>query len=266
MLCDADDIMPPNALEILITSAKKYKADCVCGNTRRMIGSILIPQCFIKYIPPCFNSGKVQVYSHESIMRELYVSCFGINNFPVTLSAKLYKKELLTNSVEFEPIVHFMGEDLSITLRLMPNIEKLVIIPDTVYYYRMGGGTSKYMPYMLDDFLALYRYKNQLRQHYKMDSSVKTLIDIELMNIVNSYLQMCKYPGKYSEEKMRREIFKVIMISEIKMAAASLADKGEQHIWAKWILNKDVEAIANFINGWYKQSILKRTIKTLLKA
>jgi hypothetical protein len=27
-----------------------------------------------------------------------------------------------------------------------------VIIPDVVYNYRIGGGTSKFMPHMLDDF------------------------------------------------------------------------------------------------------------------
>ena len=264
MLCDADDIMPPNALEILITSAKKYKADCVCGNMRRMVGNILLPHCFVKFIPQCFQSGKVQVYSHDAIMKELYISCFGISNYPVTLWGKLYKRELLTSAAKFEPIVRFMGEDLSMTLRIMPNTEKLVIVPHEVYYYRIGGGTSKFMPYMLDDFLALYHYKDQLRQQYEMDSGVKTLVEIELLNIACSYLQMCKYPGKFSESEMGQEIFKVISIPEIEAAAVSLKRKKEEHMWVPWILNKNVEAIEDSINRWYKRSRFKRTIKSLL--
>ena len=260
MLCDADDTIPKNALKILVESAKKYEADCVCGNMRRMVGNVLIPKCLVKFIPQCFQTGKVQAYSHDAIMKDLYISCFGISNYPVTLWGKLYKRELLTSAAKMEPIVRFMGEDLSMTLRIMPNIDKLIIIPDVVYYYRIGGETSKFMPYMLDDFLALYHYKDQFRQQYEMDSSVKTLMEIELLNITCSYLQMCKYPGKFSKSEMNQEILKVISIPEIEAAAISLQRKKEEHIWVPWILNKNVEAIEDSINQWYKRTGFKRII------
>lgn len=229
-----------------------------------MVRNVLIPQCLVKFIPQCFQNGKVQAYSHDAIMKELYISCFGISNYPVTLWGKLYKKELLTSAAKMEPIVRFMGEDLSMTLRIMPNADKLVIIPDVVYYYRVGGGTSKFMPYMLDDFLALYHYKDQLRQQYEMDSSVKTLMEIELLNITCSYLQMCKYPGKFSESEMIQEILKVISIPEIKAAAISLQRKENEHIWVPWILNKNVEAIDDSINLWYKRAGFKRITMFIL--
>lgn len=265
MLCDADDCLPKEALNILMTMAKKYQADCVCGKMRQSYKGFPIPNSFIKFTPPCFRSNEVQVYNHTKIMQELYVSCFGISNYPINLFAKLYRKDLLMDAANFDPIVHFMGEDLSVTLRVMPNIDRLVIIPNTVYYYNIGGWTSKFMPYMLDDFLALYHYKDQLRLQYGMDSSVKTLMEIELLNIAGSYLQMCRYQGKFSESEMYQEISKVISIPEIEMAAISLNRKKKEHMWIPWILNKDVEAIKNIVDNWYKRSRLKRIIKHLLK-
>lgn len=52
-----------------------------------------------------------------------------------------------------------MGDDLSVTLNLLPKTKKIAITSKNVYNYRYGGGTSKFMPYMLDDFLSLYNYK-----------------------------------------------------------------------------------------------------------
>lgn len=265
LLCDADDKMPKDALKVLLRNAEKYEADCVCGNMRKTFKNIPIPYRFVKFIPPCFRSGKVQIYDHIAVMKDLYVSCFGISNYPVGLCAKLYRRELLTDAAKHAPIVHYMGDDLSVTLRIMPSIRKLVIIPDTVYYYRMGGGTSKFMPYMLDDFLSLYCWKDKLRQQYEMDESVKILIDIELMNIVISFLQMCKCQGGFNETEIRKEILNVISIPEINRAAGSLIKNGNYHYVAKWIQNNDVNAVADYLEKYYKKTKLKRTIKKLLK-
>ena len=260
MLCDADDSLPQNALQAMMTYAEKYQADCVCGRTKRILKGIPVPAFFT---PPCFADGEVQIYDHNTIMKELYISCFGISNYPVSLWAKLYKKELLAEAADFESIVHFMGDDLSVTLRVMPNIKKLAIIPETVYYYRMGGGTSKYMPHMLEDFLALYRYKVQLMQQYNMNSDVKDLLDIELMNIVASFLQMCKYPGQLDEVELKQEIVKTISNEEIEKAASALYNRNVQNPWVTRILEKKYDEIEMLINSWYKQTKVKRVIKKL---
>ena len=265
LLCDADDTMPKDALQILLTNAEKYQADCVCGNMKKAFKNIPIPSKFIKFVPPCFCNDEVQIYNHTEILRDLYVSCFGISNYPVNLVAKLYRKELLSEAAKLDPIVHFMGDDLSVTLRIMPSIRKLVIVPDVVYYYNMGGGTSKFMPDMLDDFLALYRYKNKLRLQYEMDMSVKILLDIELMNIVISFLQMCICYGKLNEKEFQEEISRVINISEIKTAADSLIGGGSYHYAAQWIQSKDVDSIADYVEAYYKKNKLKRIMKTLIK-
>ena len=92
-----------------------------------------------------------------------------------------------------------MGEDLSVTLRVLPETRRLVIIPDVVYNYRIGGGTSKFMPHMLDDFLSLYRLKKELAQRHPMPQNVEYLMAVEMKNIVLSWLEMCALSGKFDK-------------------------------------------------------------------
>ena len=43
----------------------------------------------------------------------------------------------------YPPVGWFMGDDLSITLRLMPETRRLGILPEAAYNYRIGGNTSR---------------------------------------------------------------------------------------------------------------------------
>lgn len=135
-LSDADDTLPANALEILYMLAEFHNADCVCGRMTRLYKGIKFKP---RHNPPCFNISKETISSHNEIIEKLYIGCFGISNFPVNLVAKLYRTELITEASDFSPLVKFMGEDLSVSLRVIPNIQKLVITPNYVYNYQIGG-------------------------------------------------------------------------------------------------------------------------------
>lgn len=93
----------------------------------------------------------------------MYIGCFGINNFPVNLYAKLYSTPLISEAMKCPKVVKFMGDDLNITQNITPLCKKIITVSEIVYHYRVGGITSKYMPYMLEDFLALYQYKEKWR-------------------------------------------------------------------------------------------------------
>lgn len=267
MFCDADDTLPQDALKILITNAERNQADCVCGDMRRMVRSIVIPRFLYGYTPPCFKIDSVQIYFHDDIMNKLYVSCFGISNYPVNLCAKLYSRKLLTDAMQNNYFIQFMGDDLSVTLNIMPKIEKLVVLPDTVYHYRMGGGTAKFMPNMLNDFLTLYRYKKKLIKKYNMKENVDVLVDIELLNESISYLQMCKSLGKFENDRLNGYIEKTIDIAEIRSASQNCLNMKSRAFWkewAKWINEEDVKSIIMYLNSWNRHNRLKRFIKIIL--
>lgn len=154
--CDSDDKLPLDAIEKMVICAKKYNADIVCGNIKKVWKNIIIKN---QFIPDCFKINAPTVYDKKDIIDKLYISCFGVSNLPVSLCAKLYRGYLIKRAINFPNIVQFMGDDLSVTIQILPETNRLVIIPDCVYFYKIGGGTTKFMPYMLDDFLTLYRKK-----------------------------------------------------------------------------------------------------------
>lgn len=260
-ICDADDVLPKDALEVLYKAAKQYDADLVCGQMQRIWKGFRIPN---RHKPPCFEIAKPKLYSNNEIINDLYISCFGISNFPVSLFAKLYKKELVTNVIDFPPVVKFVGDDLSATLKILPNTERLVILPEIVYFYRMGGGTSKYMPYMLDDFLSLYDYKLKLAQQYPIPQDWFKLMNIELMNIVNTYLTMCVEKGKFDKTKLYEEIIKVCNIKVIKEASKHLYENESKNVMAINIYNCHYENILNDIYNYINKNKLKNSIKRIM--
>lgn len=261
--CDSDDTVRKDALEKLVTTAEREQADCVCANMCRVYQGIRLPQ---RFTPPCFSDGKVKTYTTKEIISDLYISCFGISNYPVNLVAKLYRTELITQASDHPPVVRFMGDDLSVTLRMLPETQKLVIIPDVIYNYRIGGGTSKFMPYMLDDFLQLYRFKKELAGRYPMPQNVEYLMAVEMKNIVLSWLQMCALSGKYDKDALREEIKRVCHLSEIEEAVRQrdFVEKEPTGI-RKAILEANVEFINNALLERIAAGKYRRLIKKLLK-
>ena len=259
--CDSDDTMPKNALEKMISAANYHQADCLCGSMQRMWNNIPIPS----YNPPCFDISNEAIYEHDDIINKLYVSCFGISNLPVNLGGKIYRTDQITHACDFEPIVRFMGEYLSVTLRLLPRLQKIVIIPDIVYSYRVGGGTSKFMPYMLDDFLSLYNFKKQMALRYPMPQNISYLLAVELKNIVLSWLEMCITKGKYSVDALREEISRVCSLPEVCEAVAQEDFETQEPCGIrKAIQDCDVEGVLAFVMREVDAGRLRRAIKSVL--
>lgn len=260
--CDSDDTMRKDALQKLVSAAEREQADSVCANMCRVYRGLRLPQ---RFTPPCFSVGKAKTYTRNEIISDLYVSCFGISNYPVSLFAKLYRTELISQASNYPPIVKFMGEDLSVTLRLLPETQKLVIIPDVIYNYRIGGGTSKFMPYMLDDFLQLYRYKKEMATRYPMPQNVEYLMAVEMKNIVLSWLEMCALSGKYDNVALREEIKRVCRIHEIEEAVRQrdFAEKAPAGI-RKAIQEADIDFIKSVLSKRIATGKSRRLIKKLL--
>ncbi len=262
-IADSDDAMPSDALEKLVLTAEQEQADCVCGNSCRTYRGMKLPQ---KSVRPCFASLEMKVYTNAEIIERLYVSCFGISDFPVTLFAKLYRTELITIAADFEPIVKFVGDDLSVTLRVLPQTQKLVIIPGTVYHYNIGGGTSKFMPYMMDDFISLYRFKKEMAARYPMPQNTDYLMAVELKNIVFSWLESCAVKGKYSKMALHEEILRVCALPEVQeaMQQKDFTEKEPEGV-RKAIQDCDTAKLEKLIQDRIARRRLRRAIKAILK-
>ena len=261
--CDSDDTMRRDALEKLAATAEKEQADCVCANMCREYRGIRLPQ---RFTPPCFSDGKVKIYTTKEIISDLYISCFGISNYPVNLVAKLYRTELITQASNYPDVVSFMGDDLSVTLRVLPETQKVVIIPDVIYNYRIGGGTSKFMPHMLDDFLQLYRFKKVMAARYPMPQNAEYFMAVELKNVVLSWLEMCALSGRYDSKSIQEEIMRVCNLPEVQEAMqqkdiAARDSKGTRYA----IQTADIKQIETILNQRIAAGKYRRLIKSILR-
>lgn len=265
MMADADDTMPPDAVEKLHSAAQQYQAEMVVGQVSRMYKGICIPS---RGSTPCFQIDQPRRYTHDEIIKELFISYFGITNFPVTLYAKLYRTEQLTKAIDFPPVVKFMGDDLSVSIRITPEVSSLVILPDVVYHYRIGGGTSKFMPYMMDDFARLYSYKQQFAETYPMPQDARFYMDVELMNTTKTHFLQCLTNGRFTEQQLTSEIKTVMALPQVKQACTGLAGKtGKAAAYAADLSAGNVEPILKQIyetrDANKKRDALKRVLKKL---
>ena len=258
-LSDADDTLKPNALQILYEEAEKKDLDCVCAATEKVWKGIRLPS---KHHAPCFDNPKV--YTQEEIINELYISCFGISNYPVSLFAKLYRTELITKVINFPPVVKFMGEDLSVTLRLMPETQRLGIIQDVIYNYRIGGNTSRFMPYMLDDFLALYRFKTEMRKKHPMPQDAEYYMAIEMLNVLMTWFEMYKQQGKHNQSELIEEIRRVAGLPEVLDSLRILQDRKKKHQISGYIENREYMLISEMVIKKLKKDAPKRVLKQIL--
>lgn len=260
MFADSDDVLPQEAIERLYQTAVKYEADVVCGKTLQVWKGIIRQG---GYKPPCFEISSPEIYEHDRILDELYISCFGISNFPVSLWGKIYRTSVITEGIQFEPVVQFMGEDICVVVRILPVITKLVIIPDVVYHYRIGGGTSKFMPYMINDFVNLYNYKKEYADKYKMPYDVEYLMDVELLNTTKSHFTQC-YKA-LSKEQWIEEVKRVCGIDTVRDAAIRIMGRMDgMYDYARTIEECDVRSIGEYIKQLVHENRWRDFVKNVL--
>ena len=255
--CDADDLLPQTALQTMISAIPENDHSCVVvGNCVRLFRHVTIPS---RHMPPCFSDTQHSAYSRNEFVEQLYCSWFGISNVPVNLVAKIYPTDALKETFSRVPnVVRFMGDDLIMTLDVMPKADKVVIIPDVVYKYRVGGGTTKFQPELMNDWLSLYRFKKTYAERYPMPQNVSKLMDYELINMVFTYFSMMNDFDKLTDAV----ITEVCEIHEV-VGAANNADIKPSFSKAKAVREKDVSQIRQLLRKTVKQKgtdLLKKMI------
>lgn len=178
MFVDADDTLPKDACQDLISAQLETDADVVFGKMQRVFYRI------IKQVKNdnVFNNLKI---SKKEFLDDFYISFFGVNIVPVNVCGKLYRKELFNDVVIFG-LKH--GEDLCLNMDILPNAELICSIDKVVYNYYFGGMTTKYNQELLCDATKAYEIKkNHLTKYNLKKSFIYT--DIELVNFLITDIQ-----------------------------------------------------------------------------
>lgn len=236
--CDADDRMPPHALQALYTACSRFDADISLAVLTRIWHGLRLQKPAKGQPDLCIE--------RKTFFEKYFCSWYGITLMPVNLCGKLYRAPLIAAAYNAVPpgTTRFFGEDLVVTLNACAAANRIVWIPDEVYDYRMGGGSSRYRPDMLREFIGLYRYKMAFSENYTAPQDLRLLSDIELCNVTLSFCRTVMAEKALTPQERRAVIGESVRLPEILAAAEHvLASDYTEKTYARMIAQADVDAI-----------------------
>lgn len=152
MFCDADDKLDRNMLKEMAQISDQYDADIVFCNH-----FLMSRHGFISKGKP--QSGQVRVFQGKLLAG----SFSGGNLVSPEMWGKLYKRELFERNIaqlEALPKV-FVGDDTMMNSILFYSAGTVIGVEKNLYYYRVGGGSSRYSDAILDDVVAVYHWRKR---------------------------------------------------------------------------------------------------------
>lgn len=252
---DSDDYFDKDFLLKMIKTAVINQADIVQCGYSKFIGSYK----YNDYLADCLK--KNAVYNHDQIMKKLYISYFGISNFPGYLHTKLYKSYLKNIILKLPVKVKFMADDLSINIRILPLCNKIAIITDKLYFYRAGGGTSRFMPNFMNDYFSYHLIQKEKIIEYDLSDDYIYYSNVEIVNVFHTWLLMCA--RQLDKESFTIEYNKWIDNSIFIQDVYSIKDKWENEFYSL-IIKNNIKDIYEFIMLELKKNRFKNIAKQLL--
>ena len=258
MFVDADDWIDSQILEVLYKNAIETDSDITVCNTYKTLGGVLPIRRFVKntYLE------SERVYSEDEIKKELVVAYLHGHPFPASLFAKLYKKELVSSSGKYLEKISFLGDDLYYNLEMLLKAKKVKTINKPMYYYRIGGITSKYMPHLFEDMINGYLIQKEvILEHYEETKELRFEgISIMLLNTFKT----CLYNlvnSSYKDDKITmliKEYVKHPVVLECIVNDGSKRYFSEEFLNA--INNQDIDYLYTLGRTIYKKRMVKNAM------
>lgn len=149
---DSDDLLLPNALEVLLTTMNQYKADMVEGKMVR--GKVYDSANYS-------NQLKTEIFSPSEALADVLYQ----NKLQPSVCGKLFKKDLFKN-LKFEKSLLY--EDLNIFYKIIDQCRKILWIDFPVYFYRNTDGSilNSWKPQRLDVLKVTENIENYIAENY----------------------------------------------------------------------------------------------------
>ncbi len=132
---DNDDLLPSNAIAVMISCMLNNGVDLVIGDARRLLGLIKW-----RYFESSFPLNRVV---SQPELNNYYGSFFGESSFPINVWGRLYRKSVIDRALQetelFSPDIRYLADDMYFNMKLFPYLQSMFMIDEVVYYYRYGG-------------------------------------------------------------------------------------------------------------------------------
>ena len=206
---DQDDYYRKDALEVFYKVISLTSSDVAVANRLRFIFSTHLT--FGKNIPSSMKEEKI--IEHDDFMHRYYQSFFGINDFPVNIWNKMYRRSFL-DRIPDPPLTGQIIEDLSYNMHVLPYASKICVIPNYLYYYRWGGFTNRFDKTILNTALIGYKLKMAQIEKYGLLNFRHTTA-VELLNYLNTYFQSLVCYTNIGEKLFINECERVYSMPEV---------------------------------------------------
>ncbi|MDD9266521.1 glycosyltransferase family 2 protein [Paenibacillus sp. GCM10023248] len=262
MFVDADDWIDKNTIEILYNESERERVDITVCNDFKVLGNgKLIKR---KNKSHFFNNDRI--YNKDEIKNELAAAYLHGHPFPTYLVAKLYRKDILVTSGKYLDRIHFLGDDLYYNLEILLRADKVKIINKTLYYYRAGGFTSKYMPYLFEDMINGYQIQKEVIDEFYQDSKNSRLNGISVM-LLNTF-KTCLYNlfnGKLSKSEIKTLIEEYVNNDKL---IECLSTEGSVKVFSKEYLTaistKNIDFLYNMGLTMYKKRLPRKYLFNII--
>jgi glycosyltransferase involved in cell wall biosynthesis len=168
MFCDADDLLVPEAVQTMVAAAEESAANiALFGYT----GFLFHPKFpLFRWTPhyACFD--RPGVHDGQDFIDQHFNSFFGWGTIPVGAPGYFYRRDFF-DAVNPEFPAHSFGEDLCLNIQLLPKVGRVMVVPQPLYLYRLGGSSARFNPNYISDQAEIKQY--QLRALQQQGARMK---------------------------------------------------------------------------------------------
>lgn len=184
---DADDVMPPDALAVMLSHAEKTKAKIIAGNYSRGIPAKI----------PAGKGNAMTIPSDTAIMIGLYQKKILNNPWGMLFHSSVFTGE---RPLRFRNCRY---EDLDLFYQAFERVERVCIIDRNVYFYRDTPGSfiNKWSEARLDVLDVTDRIAEHMRHRSK--DLYRAAQDRRFSAHFNMLLEMERHGIDYPEQKLR---------------------------------------------------------------
>ena len=176
---DNDDLLPKDAIELMVTCMEEQKTDLVFGAVSRKLGFLS------KYTS--YGSFPVnELVTSPQLFEEYYIGFFKNTIFPINIWGRLYRKSVVDlaykNTELFSTEMPCMAGDEYFNLKLFPFLKSMYRTDKVVYHYRLGGTVDHFNRFFPETFV-LSDIRLALLDQYGYEQGYKHLY-VEYVNMV----------------------------------------------------------------------------------
>lgn len=208
-------------------------------------------------------------YIGEDIL-DAVISFYGASFIGDELWGKFFKAKIIKNafkSIEVHPKKY--AEDLIVNLFAFANSNSVVLKSNLILCYSLGGLTSRFIPTFFEDFCIVDDVRISLIKKFNYGDKFVRISDVQMYNVIISWLEMCFHLGKYDNEMLMQEIERVLKTPQVYRISESMfveefeAKKNRGYL--KYLKSKDIERVFKMVKISESANSTKSRIKRYIK-